>query len=218
MPDYPAFLYALAYARGNVIRSVLDLACGTGTLAARMATGGREVLGLDASERMLAEARARCGFSQVELVAGDFRDFSLDRRFDAAVCASNSLNYVSEPCQLSDVFRAVAKHLNPGGVFTFDAITGDGMLMLNGVYLHVEIAGARFAIHFRYDPEKRQETSEALLATGVEVHRRVPIEPKDVSAAAAETGLRVEDYFSSAFLPGWLNPSWFYVYVLTPEP
>jgi hypothetical protein len=48
---------------------------------------------------------------------------------------------------------------------------------------------------------------------GIEVHRRVPIDPKDVIEAAQGTGLRVDDYFSSALIPGrWrIGPVCFYV-------
>jgi SAM-dependent methyltransferase len=57
-PGYPAFLSALAHARKFELRAILDLACGTGWLTRRLVQITSEVVGLDASELMLAKARA----------------------------------------------------------------------------------------------------------------------------------------------------------------
>ena len=59
LPDYPGFLADLARARGRPPGPVLDLACGTGTLTARLARTAPAVVGLDASGAMLADARRR---------------------------------------------------------------------------------------------------------------------------------------------------------------
>jgi hypothetical protein len=66
----------------------------------------------------------------------------------------------------------------------------------------------RLAIKFSYDAFQRKETSMAILPTGVEPHRRIPIDPEDVKIVAKETGLMVEDYFSSAFIPGRWRTGW----------
>ena len=58
--DYPPFLAALARNRGLAVGAALDLACGTGRLAARLAELAPCVVGLDASDRMLDRARERC--------------------------------------------------------------------------------------------------------------------------------------------------------------
>ena len=213
-PDYAPFLTHVAADRGLELRSVLDLACGTGVLTGRLADAVPEVVGLDASGPMLAVARERCaGRPGVSFVEADFRSFHLGRRFDAAVCAFNSLNYVADAGELAAVFRAVAAHLRPGGVLLFDTVTEVAMRMLSGLYLHVEQGGTRFALQFRYDADRRREESVALMPGGDEPHVRVPIDPPDVAAAAKASGLRVDDYFSSAFWPGWwwTGPSCFFV-------
>jgi SAM-dependent methyltransferase len=208
LPDYPGFLAAMAAVRGRPFGSVLDLACGAGTLAARLAATVPEVAGLDASEAMLALARAHCP-SGVALHRADFREFDLGRRFAAVVCASNSLNYVRDNDELTAVFRAVGRHLEPGGLFAFDTTTSFGMRCLSGQYLHMEGAGVRFVQRFRYDPAARRETSAGLVAGGVEPHHRVPLDPADVLPAAAAAGLAVLDHFA----PGWglLPAARFYV-------
>ena len=215
-PDYAAFLDTLAILRNDPIRSVLDLACGTGMLAARLAVDGRQVVGVDVSPAMLAMAKVRCArHPEVQLVEGDFRNVRLGRQFDAVVCGSNSLNYLSDPGELAQVFRVVEDHVRPGGVFLFDAFTDRGHASLNGLYLHFQSDEARFVLRFEYDKVRRQETAQALLPTGVEWHRRVPISREDVVRALAGTKLQMVDTFSSGILPAWLSPATICFYMLT---
>jgi SAM-dependent methyltransferase len=198
VPDYPAFLDHLASCRGIQLRSVLDLACGTGTLTGRLARVG-EVIGVDVSERMLEVAWGRNGWVPgVSFARGDFRDFALGRQFDAVVCASNSLNYVADRGELARVFAAVSAHLRPGGLFTFDVTTEWGMQQQTGVYIHILTIDGWFAMRFSYDAAGRRESLQVILPTGVETHRRIPLGPADVAAAVKGTGLSVEDYFSRA--------------------
>jgi SAM-dependent methyltransferase len=215
-PDYAPFLDTLASLRGDSIRSVLDLACGTGLLAARLAAAGRQVVGVDLSPGMLAMAQVRCArHSEVQLLEGDFRNVDLGRVFDAVVCGSNSLNYLADPSELAAVFRVVEEHLRPGGVFLFDVFTDRGMRSLNGLYLHFQSGEGRFVLHFEYDRVRRVETSRALLSTGVEIHRRVPIDREDVVRALAGTKLEMVDYFSSDILPTWMRTGSICFYMLT---
>ncbi|MBV8461787.1 MAG: class I SAM-dependent methyltransferase [Acidimicrobiales bacterium] len=101
-------------------RSVLELACGTGSILERLATFP-ERTGLDISPEMLAEARAK--LPDVVLVEGDMRDFRLDRRFDVVVCVFDSINHLLDFADWESTFAAVADHLEPGGLFVFDVNT-----------------------------------------------------------------------------------------------
>jgi SAM-dependent methyltransferase len=67
-------------------RRVLDVACGTGFWTAVYAAEAEEVVGVDASPAMLAEARAKRLPPNVRLVTGDAYELSaIDGEFDAAV-------------------------------------------------------------------------------------------------------------------------------------
>ncbi|MDX9721774.1 MAG: class I SAM-dependent methyltransferase [Myxococcota bacterium] len=101
---------------------VLDLCCGTGTMTRRLHSAGYDVVGLDLSPAMLAEARAASS-PEIAFVEGDLLDFELGRRFDAAFAVFDGLNYVLEVEQLHRVFANVARHLRPGGAFVFDVNT-----------------------------------------------------------------------------------------------
>jgi len=75
---------------------VLELACGTGRLLARLAGAGLEVTGQDLSEAMLAQARRRVEAlpadirGRVRLEKADMCNFDLGRTFAMAMIADNS--------------------------------------------------------------------------------------------------------------------------------
>ena len=200
--DYAAFLDGLAQAGSFELRSVLDLACGAGLLASRLAVTVPDVVGLDLCEAMLERARAQPLSAKVRYVHGDFRAFQIGQTFDAAVSGFNSLNYVRDIGELHAVFRHVAQHLEPHGVFVFDTITRAGMEATAGLYYHVRTPTTRFAIHFSFDASAGRGAAFVHLSSGCERHDRIPLDPADVLQAARESGLVVDDYFSHALLPG----------------
>lgn len=103
---------------------ILDLACGSGQLAAVLAGRGFHVTGVDNSAQMLELARARA--SRVDFVLADARSFSLPARFDAIVCVYDSLNHMLSTDELRKVFTRAYAALTPGGRFVFDLMTEAG--------------------------------------------------------------------------------------------
>jgi SAM-dependent methyltransferase len=101
-------------------RSVLELACGTGSILARLRSG-YEVVGVDLSREMLAIARRR--LPGVELVCADMSRVHLGRRFDAVLCLYDSINHLLRWRQWEAVFDRAGEHLEPDGVFVFDLNT-----------------------------------------------------------------------------------------------
>jgi SAM-dependent methyltransferase len=99
-------------------RSVLDLGCGTGALAARMAEG-RRVVGIDPAEAMLDIARQRPGGAA--WVKGDGRDIRLGERFDLVVLTGHAFQVFLTDGDQRAVCRTIAAHLAPGGRFIFDS-------------------------------------------------------------------------------------------------
>jgi SAM-dependent methyltransferase len=198
-PGYASYLAALPRAYGHPIGSVLELACGAGTLTRRLTDAFPEVVGLDRSEPMLAEARRRlAGRPNVRLVAGDFREFDLGRRFDAVVCSSDSLNYVRKPEELTLVFGCVRRHLVPGGLFAFDVLNRRCFRAADGRVTNVRLGDEPLALSHDYDEELDVGVTTVLFDDAFEEHRRVPIEASDVRRSAAEGGMVLVDRFSSA--------------------
>lgn len=200
LPDrYPGYLRALkAYLR-QPCRCVLDLACGCGSASRQLARRCERVVGLDSSPAMLAVARDACGeLPHVHFVEGDFVQFSLGQRFDAAVCSSDSLNYLPQPAALADVLGALARHLRPGGLFVFDVLSEAALQKLNGLYFHHRAGGEHFAMSFNYDPQTRRERTDVIFPEGLEQHHRIPIDAADVRPAASDAGYAVIEEFENA--------------------
>jgi trans-aconitate methyltransferase len=89
---------------------VVDLGCGTGGLTAQIAAAGVEVVGIDASEAMIARARELYPQLRFEVARGE--DFALETPVDA-VFSNAALHWMSP----QDVAAAVARALKPGGRF-----------------------------------------------------------------------------------------------------
>lgn len=101
-------------------KTLLEIACGSGGLLGRLSEF-YDVTGLDRSRAMLAVARER--LPNLQLLRQDMTSFRIDRRFDAIVCAFDSINHLRRFSDWRKTFRCVAGHLNGGGVFVFDVNT-----------------------------------------------------------------------------------------------
>lgn len=104
-------------------KSLLDLACGTGTAALAFARLGIQVTGVDLSDEMLDVARKKRLGKRVNWQQGDMRKLQLSESFDAAICLYDSLNYLLSPSEFEATILGVARHLRPGGLFIFDVVT-----------------------------------------------------------------------------------------------
>ena len=118
---WAAFLHELWSSDAEGVRSVLDLCCGTGLLAKELIAEGYSVVGIDASDAMLALARERLG-PAATLRRMALPDLMVEGVFDAAVCTFDGLNYV-DPEDLRLTLVALAPRVRPGGWLVFDLHT-----------------------------------------------------------------------------------------------
>ena len=106
------------------VQSVVDLACGTGSLARLLAGRGYSVTAVDLSPDMLTIAEQKCRGLDVTLLCQDMSRLDLPPgQTDAVVCCLDSVNYVTRPAALRRAFQRVYKALAPGGLFLFDVKT-----------------------------------------------------------------------------------------------
>src|SRR4030095_3175298 len=109
------------YSRRRV-RSVVDIACGTGPHLMRLADRGYAMSGLDLSPRnieFLGQRLAANGHTG-ELVVGDMTNFRLARPVDAAICMQDSQGHLLTNDQLLAHLKSVARCLKRGGLYVFD--------------------------------------------------------------------------------------------------
>lgn len=118
------------------IGSVVELACGTGSLARLLAESGYDVTAVDLSPDMLSVAADKCEGLNVRFVCQDMAKLTLPEPADAVVCCLDSVNYVTRPAQLRRAFQRVYQALAPGGLFLFDTKTPEALEQADGeIYL-----------------------------------------------------------------------------------
>jgi len=105
------------------VHSVLDLACGTGTIACLLAARGYEVIATDGSVEMLTQAAGKAAVldgQQPLFLHQAMPRLRLHTQVDAAVSTLDSLNYLTRESDIRETFRRVYRWLKPGGQFIFD--------------------------------------------------------------------------------------------------
>ena len=105
------------------VHSIVELGCGTGSLAAILAGRGYQVTAVDLSPDMLSAAAEKCEGLDVQLICQDMSRLALPQQADAVICCLDSLNYVTRPALVQRTFRKVFDALKPGGLFLFDVKT-----------------------------------------------------------------------------------------------
>jgi ubiquinone/menaquinone biosynthesis C-methylase UbiE len=114
---------------GHQPRTILDLACGTGTCSVLLAKQGYRVTGLDSSEAMLRVAKEKAKTERVRVTFTHQRmeDFFLPRTVDAIISLFDSVNYVLEEEEMLNVYRCANDTLAEGGLLIFDMNTEYGL-------------------------------------------------------------------------------------------
>lgn len=120
--EWGGYIHSLLCRYGVKDGLVLDLGCGTGTMTEILAGYGYDMIGVDNSGDMLElamEKRFASGHDILYLLQ-DMREFELYGTVRAVVSVCDSVNYITEPEELAEVFRLVNNYLDPGGIFLFD--------------------------------------------------------------------------------------------------
>jgi len=112
------------------VHTVLDLACGTGTMTRILTARGYELIAADGSEEMLMQAREKAqgapGIPPLFLHQ-QMPELDLYGTVDAAICCLDSLNYLTRPEDVRRTFRRLRLFVAPGGALVFD-VHGPGRL------------------------------------------------------------------------------------------
>ena len=129
-----AFYREILSQEGLHPRTAVDLACGTGTVSILLAQQGLRVIGVDMSEEMLTVAQQKAGDmdNPPRFVCQHLQKLVLPRGVDLAVCALDSLDYITDPNDCAEAIRRVYRALNPGGILIFDVNTPEKLRAMDG--------------------------------------------------------------------------------------
>lgn len=117
--------------------TIIDAACGTASLGAKLYNLGYKIIGVDSSESMIFEAEKKRALLGIEdksfrLSVSDIRELSLSSPAEAAVCSLDALNHLGGISDVGRAFLSVKNSLKRGGVFIFD---------MNTPYKHKSVLG-----------------------------------------------------------------------------
>lgn len=99
---------------------VLDLGCGTGWLAKRLAQRGYVVDAWDAQPDMIDFARKHHAHPKVNYQCFDLRTASLKKHYDAILLINDTLNHVLDVLEVTLALEKVSNQLSDNGVLIFD--------------------------------------------------------------------------------------------------
>jgi len=177
VPDWPGEidfyreLAAETHARGQ---KLLEIACGTGRVAIRLAREGVQMVGMDLSEPMLEVARGKsAGMQNMRWVHGDMRSFDLGETFGLVIIPGHSFQHLNSAADQAACLESIRRHLSPGGrlVLHLDHQSmewlGDLMRCKNGIFepagefIH-PLTGQRIRTlqAWTYEPETQSAVSE----------------------------------------------------------
>ena len=144
--EWADYLWRLLQEYGIADGLVLELGCGTGSMTELLASKGYDMIGVDNSEDMLELAMEKRIESRHDILylLQNMQEFELYGTVRAVVSVCDSVNYVTDEEELTEVFRLVNNYLDPQGVFIFD---------FNTEYKYQEILGEQVIA------EEREECS-----------------------------------------------------------
>ena len=206
---YLRFFKTLLRRHGVTATTVLDLACGTGSLSVLLAKHGYRVLGVDRSEEMLtvaAEKAMELEENQPFFVAQPMQRLRISEPVDACVCALDSINYVTKPQDVQKAFRRVYESLRPGGLFVFDINTPykleglDGQVFLDetedSYCVWRAVYDKRHSL-CRYGMDLFQQANDGLWERSFEEHVERAYTPEELSGWLADAGFAQIEQFGN---------------------
>ena len=138
---FAAVFDAVVQRSGDAPVSVIDLGCGTGAMFPHLLRRASRVIGVDASEEMLARAALRTnGDPRVSLLQQRAEQFRIPGQTEWCVSFCDVLNYMEDDEALRQAFRSVYRALRPGGHFLFDLLSRRYLEMSvgSGAYFEVD--------------------------------------------------------------------------------
>lgn len=167
----------------------LDISCGTGSMAVRLAQRGKDMTAVDLSPHMVDIARIKAGEAKlsIEFDVGDMINYDPQKTYDVIINLHDGLNYLLKDSDIDSFLKNTYALLKPGGVLLFDVVTP--LLCQTHFRGYREIFSdddGGYERYTNYDPESRLAESVFTLKTNdeftseVESHIQKAYELEDV--------------------------------------
>ena len=206
-----SYMEALLQKHGVRPQSVLDLACGTGSMSVLLAEKGYQVLAADLSEDMLAMAWEKA--AELEnppfFICQSMQDLRLPYAVDWVACCLDSLNYVTDPEDCREAFKRVYESLGEGGAFIFDIHFEEKLRGLGGQGFLDENEEVYCVWRAEFDEEENicyygmdifQLEEDDLWARSFEEHREYAYSVEQLTSYLKEAGFKtIEVYGDRSF-------------------
>jgi SAM-dependent methyltransferase len=103
-------------------QSLLECACGTGSVSLNLSALGWEMTGLDSSSEMLSAMEDKFSISgrQAQTIRADMSDFHSEQRFSGAYCPLGSIGLLHQDEQLISHLHCIAEVLRENGIYLID--------------------------------------------------------------------------------------------------
>ena len=173
--------------------AALELAIGTGRIALPLAQRGVPVHGIDLSQDMVAQLRAKPGGAELPVTIGDFATTRVEGTFALVYLVFNTIsNLTTQDAQVA-CFANAAAHLEPGGCFVVEVGIPDGRPV--GVF---DLSDTHVGVD-EYDPATQRSASHHFsLIDGEWVRRSIPFRstfPAELDLMARLAGMRLRERF-----------------------
>ncbi len=179
------------------VRTVLELGCGTGSLALELQPlSDYRYAATDAVPEMIRVARAKAELQNapIQFAVADFTDFRTDPPVDALVLLYDGMNYLLEAAAVLDLFRCAFDALTPGGLFLFDQSTPTNSINNEPYFEDVnETEGFAYRRLSRYDRERRRHVTAFELTVEGETYREEHVQ-RAYTFAEIQALLRQTDF------------------------
>ena len=183
---------------GMTRATILDIACGTGTLAIELAQSGHVVRGIDSSPEMIRIAKSKSiKLPNLFFDVQDMVRFDVDGKFDLVTCTFDSINYIRKLNDLREMLFRVASVLYKRGLFIFDSNTKQLYISHSDETYKRELNGQSFIQHCSYDSTRNIATTVFSFSDGTyEIHKQHPYDYDELGPLLKHAGFHVVHLFS----------------------
>lgn len=128
----------------NMDLSVLDFACGTGTITSLLYDYGYEIYGLDKSEAMIKIAKQKN--NKIKFIKSYLTDFKTNKKFDVVISTFDSINAITDKLELLQTFQNIYGLLKNNGILIFDVNTKYGFKAINDEFTYTKDNSGIFSV------------------------------------------------------------------------